>query len=322
MAHVTDTISDRGQLVLVGGIVVAFALVALVLLLNTALFAQNIATRGVGPGPDVAAEHAAVTEQATSRIIRHEERTEYTSWDAAAKNLTRNVDRVETVKRMQEFQRRNAVAEAEVTTIRRGTALVQTDGSREFTAGGTAAPKEDWTLAETTGIRNFTMTVDATETDPETAPRTFTVRVIGDDAEEWTAEVYESNDMVEVSSNGKTCTSNAAEATIAWTDGELAGCSIPFAVDSDGNPLDEPYELRFENGVNATGSYRVVVSNQTAEDTVMVDSFGAADTTDNPRQYPAVYSAVLRSIYEDTSIDYETSVRAAPGEPNQTRPTT
>lgn len=315
---------DRAQLILVGGIVVAFGLVALVLLLNTALFAENVATRGLGPAPDRAGDYAAVGERASDRILRHEEHIEYEKWSNARLNTTRNIFRVEQVMEARQFQEHGAFATVEAIQLRQGAALVQTNQSRNFTAGDLNLFKDNWTLASSTnGIRNFTMTVDAANTSNMSAPSNFTVVIRGNagSGDEWTAEVYEneSANAVEVHTNGVTCASTSPIATINWTAGTLDDCSFPFAVDQSGNELAPPYELRFRNGSNASGTYHLVVSNDTIDD-IIGDNFGDANTSQNPRLYHAVYSTCLGLRYEEASIDYETHVRAAPGEPAQTMP--
>lgn len=314
--------TDRAQLVLVGGVVVAFALVALVLLLNTALFTENVATRGLGPGPDDAEGHVTFVEQSTNRIIRHEECiepqncTEYESWLDARKNATRNVLTVDTTVRAQQLQQHGAIAAVNLTSVNRGAVLIQ-NGSGAFVS---ESGDRNWTLANTSGIRNFSMTVDAGPTGNKSNPRKFTVIITGDagDGSQWTAFVYENNSNVEVHANGKACRSTESVATINWTAGDLAGCSVPFAVDGSGNSLKPPYVLRFRNGTNATGTYHVAVRNETGG--VRTGNFGAPGSGMNPRQSPAVYSINLTAIYEGSTIEYDTDVRVAPGESNRTRP--
>lgn len=314
---------DRAQLILVGGVVVAFALIALVLLLNTALFTENIATRGLGPGPDDAEAHATFVVQSTDRIIRHEECieqvecTEYESWSNARENATRNVDAVDAAVRVQQFQQHGATAAVNLTRVRRGAVLVQNESDPFNNESG----EPSWTLAETNGIRNFSMTVNADPTGTKSDSGNFTIVIMGDNGsgDQWTAFVYENNnDEVEVYANGKTCRSTESTATINWTAGNLAGCSIPYAVDASGSQLKPPYILRFRNGTNATGTYHLAVQNKTGG--VRTGNFGTPDSDENPRQSPAVYSINLTAIYEDSTVEYDTHVRVAPGESTRTRP--
>lgn len=323
MADVTASIAgreaSRGQLILVGGVVVAFGLLALVLLLNTALFAQNIATRGIGPGPDRAADHRALADDAADRVLRHEERIEYGTWAAAADNTTRTIGRVDATVRARHLQQYGAIARIGVSSLRRGAVLVQTE-SRNFTAGGVNVDADDWDLVRSTdGIRNFSMTVEANGTTSRSSRGNFTVEVEDADGDTWTAEVYTVGGAVEVRTGTTTCTSDAAVATINWTAGDFAGCSFPFAVDGAGTALDGPYDVRFRNGSNATGTYHVVVSD-TDGDRVVESNLFAILSGDSPRRYVAVYAAVVDVRYEGATTAYETHLRAAPGEPEETSP--
>lgn len=322
MADVTG--DDRGQLILVGGIVVAFGLVALVLLLNTALFAENIGTRGLGPGPDRASDHAAFADRAADRILRHEERVEYVKWQFARENTTSNVFRVAGVLRARQFQQHGSFTIIEPIRLRQGAVLVQTDRTRNFTAGGLNVSEDDWQLATTTGIRNFSMTVDAANTLNKTSPGNFTVKITGNagTGRTWSAEVYSQGGVVEVHTGDTTCTSATQVATINWTSGSLGGCEFPFAVDAAGDELVSPYSIQFVNGSSASGSYHLVVSREVLADIVRVDSFGDPNTAENPRLYHGVYSVRLQVRYEESTIDYETHVRSAPNEPEQTSPAT
>lgn len=307
--------TDRAQLILVGGVVVAFALVALVLLLNTALYAENVATRGLGPGPDRAAEHASLADRAGERVLRHEERIEYVAWTDAEENATRNLGRVDDAVRTQQLQRHGALASIDVTDVQRGAALVQNDSGEFRSDGGDA----NWTLAtQTGGIRNYTMTVDADNTSsPANVTDAFTVR-IENDTDAWEARVYASGSKVVVNVSGETCESDTSVATINWTRGSLAGCSFPFATDGSGAALDGPYTLRYVNGDEAAGTYHLVVRN--SSDAVETGNFGDPGTATNPRRYPAVYGVSLAVDYDGATVDYDVHVRAAPGESENTSP--
>jgi hypothetical protein len=311
------TRTDRAQLILVGGVVVAFALVALVLLLNTALFAENVATRGLGPGPDRAADHAAFADRATERVLRQEERVEYVSWADAEANATDGLRRIGAAVRTREFSEHGAVATMEPDAVRPGAALVQNDTGGFRSAGGTA----NWTLADSTGgIRNYTMTVDADGTSsPANATDAFTVRIEGG-SEVWEAYVYASGSgTVIVNVTGETCESDSSVATVDWTRGTLDGCTFPFATDGSGRALSGPYDVAYLNGDEAEGTYHLVVRNRTTDD-VETQHFGDPGTATLPRSYHTVYAVRLAVGYEGSSVDYDTHVRAAPGEPENTSP--
>lgn len=313
-----DVTNDRAQLILVGGLVVAFALVALILLLNAALFAENVATRGLGPGPDRAGDHAAFADRAGDRVLRHEERIEYETWETARDNVTNNVERIDAAVRSRQFQQHSALASVTVDELRRGAALIQND-TQEFTS---TDGERNWTLVESTGgVRNYTMAVNASGTDAASPSDAFTIRIENDTNAVWEAAVYDSgSNTIIVNVDGNTCESTGPVATINWTEGTLGDCSLAFATDS-GTALQAPYNLTYLNGDRAVGTYHLVVRNNSTNDDIETGNFGDANTTTNPRQYAAVYSAVLQISYEESTTDYDTRLRAAPGEPEQTRPT-
>lgn len=317
MADVTARDRGRGQLILVGGIVVAIALVALVLLLNTVLFAENVASQGVDPGVDRAADYTTMAERAGARIVRIESGVEHESWEAARTSVEDDVGHVSDQSARRSLERHGATASIEVDDPSRGAVLVQNEtGPFESTAGD-----GNWTLVSSTaGVRNFTTTVDASGTSTLADDgEPFTLRV-ETDADTWEAQVYDSgSNTVVVGVDGETCESNRSVATVNWTRGTLAGCRFPFATDGSGARLEGPYTIAYENGTRATGTYRLVVRDESSDD-VESGNFAAAGSGDSPRRYPAVYDLVLAVAYGEAGADYETRVRVAPGEPEGMAP--
>lgn len=313
---------DRGQLILIGGIVVAFALVALVVLLNTVLFAENVATRGIGPEIDRAHDHAAVAEDAGAAILGGENAPAagHETWSSVDEAVEKDVDQTNTITQNRTFRRFGSHSTISVVSTRQGAVLIQNE-TRAFTSSGGAS---DFPLADTTGIRNFTATVDAGQTaNPSASEDRFTITVTGSDGDSWWARVHAPDpSTVELTtSTGTTCTTSARVATINWTDETFGDCEFQFAIGSDGE-LSAPLRIRYENGGKATGTYRLVVSDHESSDDVKTSNFNGPSSTDNPRWYPGMYGLVLRATYEEGETRYATNVRVAPGEPTQTSPQT
>lgn len=63
---------DRGQLILVAGLTVAVILVVLVLLLNTVIYTENLATRGIDSGSGDAVEYRATVVGSVAELIERE----------------------------------------------------------------------------------------------------------------------------------------------------------------------------------------------------------------------------------------------------------
>ena len=60
---------ERGQLILLGGLTLAVLLVALAVILNAAIYSENLASRGDAIGADEALQFRDETETAVSRLI-------------------------------------------------------------------------------------------------------------------------------------------------------------------------------------------------------------------------------------------------------------
>ena len=69
MATVSGGTSERGQLILLGGLTLAALLVGLAAILNTAIYTENLASRGDDRGTDNALGFRAETEMAISDLI-------------------------------------------------------------------------------------------------------------------------------------------------------------------------------------------------------------------------------------------------------------
>lgn len=323
MAHLNG---DRGQLLLVGGIVVAFAIVGVAIVLNTVVLTDAIESREPPRDVDRAQEHAEVTEEAVEGIVEENEFTVHPNWSVARANGTRDVARLGSLLGNRTRQGTGAHTNVTVNATRRGAALDQTNESRNFTSADADA---DWTLATTAGIRNYVMTVDisslssvndTTATDVTlTELPGFKVEVAGNGGDTWRAFLTRtSGNELRIVTRFNTNTPEIAcvrsANTIDWTRGVVGGdpCDFTFARD-----LTEPYTLRYGDGTEANGTYHLVVSN-TSSDTVETGEF--SDALDEPHQHPAVYSFVVTSHYVSRDVDRDTDVRVAPGEPLETRP--
>lgn len=327
MAHLS-TDEARGQLLLVGGIVVALTVVGVALVLNSLVLTDTLATSEPPRGIDHADEYESVVADGVTRVVRVEERTPYGTWSAAEANATASVAHVSRLARNRTLQGRDAYTGTTVVAARRGATLAQNNSSRAFTNADDTA---NWTLGETAGVRNFRMRVDATTlTEVEDSASTnatgglpgFTVNVTGDGGDVWSAYLTrdDDNSSVRVVVDDGTdvtvaCQSENETATVDWTNESIGSrsCNFTFA---DG--LTPEYELSFDDGDEATGTYHLVVSDETADETVQTTNFD--NLGDNPYQHPAVYSLVLDVSYDGPAVAYDTDVRVAPGEPPHLSP--
>ncbi|WP_128478059.1 DUF7261 family protein [Halorussus pelagicus] len=313
---------DRGQLILVTGLAVAVTLVALVLLLNTVIYTQNLATRGAEVEDGGAVSFQQETIAGVGDVVDAENRAEYDTRTKVEANVTAGVKRYDRLASRYSAERSTlAVVETETVDLTEGRILRQTDASRNFTSDGESA---DWTLVEDAGsgdgpgVRGFALTVARDELSG-TAGSAFAVRAVGS-SDEWQARIYDDGGAITVAvKNGSeasataVCSVMVSEATIDLTSGTVGGQRCPALVWANG--VAAPYDVAFENADDATGTYGVTVNTSAAGTDVRTGNVAGPGTSSSPRSAPAVYAARFEIHFETPTLTYHTTVRSAPGEP-------
>lgn len=318
MADVID--DDRGQLLLVAGLVIAITFVLLVLVLNTVIYTENLGTRSNDVGGDdaIAYERAAVDH--TAALLPYQ--VEDPAIDAEAE-FAAELDRWAGWSREHTLTERDHADVSVEKGNTTGTQIRHTDSSREFTdAGGTA----NWTLA--TGVEHtpefyirdlpvdnstdLTATLDGPNEQP------FRV-VIADDANTvWQLEIYEDEDVdgnpivFAETNSGNRCEVTDSNTTIDLVAGTVDECAIdPFTETVAGT-----YSIEYENAGNVKGQYGLFVDTDVAreanEDTGAYNDPAASDPPASPYTTPAVYYATIDITYETGRLTYESSVRVSP----------
>lgn len=315
-----DVGRDRGQLILVTGLLVAVAIIGLVMLLNTAIYTENLASRGADQSGREAIEYRAVVIESVGGLIEDENDREHASQLAVEGNVTGGIETID------DYTARNYATGGTVVRINGSTvsigdgALVrQTDQTRQFR---NATSSTDWRLADDVdGTRNFTMRVDDSNLTTTTATNAlsdgaFTVRV-ADGSDEWRAFVYDDGGKITVAKKVDTagavevCSVADSEARIDLTSGTIQGEPCPGLVWAEG--VSPGYDVSFADGENVSGSYDLTV-NTSGSGTVDTTNVSTGPSND-PYFVPAVYSASFDVGYMSPTLTYRTHVRVAPGEP-------
>lgn len=308
--------ADRGQLFLVGALALAVIFVVLAVLLNTAIYTGNIATRDPGPGTTEVVEYenaATAMADRTLADVNVVNNSSYTELESAFRGAVTEWSDTANV------HTSAALADAHVSTVatRRGTKIGQTNDTN-FTSDSGATV---WQVANNSSIRAFQMTVEQSSlgddgiltNDPE-----FGIEFSWG-TEQLTLYIYNSGTLTN-------------DVTVALYDGgtEISDCSVSaggddrVTVDLSGatlagedcgtlatlqNRLPASYTTRFENGSYAQGNYSLVVNRELGAFATGADG-GAGD----PYTAPALYSAELQVTYRSSVTYYRTQRRVAPEE--------
>jgi hypothetical protein len=319
--------SDRAQLVLIGGLILAFTIVALTLVVNSVLYTDNVESRSTLPVAENAEEFTATVEESIARVITEENRREWnglTGPDPPETEVETDLGVVTRLLNTSELEEHGAMATVDGAQIEEGKRVGQP-------ASGTLdTGTDDWYVVnDTDGVRNVTFTVDPSSlpVDPSDKENSsngaFHVDVIGP-SDTWTAFVYRNSadyTVLDVK-GGPTCKSPTSNTTgtvvLDMTEGAIrspngtgamqtATCDYRFA-----EGLGDPYDIRFANGDRASGTFDMVVDEEPA--TAVTCAPASVSCTD------AVYSVSVDVTYDTETFSYNTTVRVAPGEPRTVAP--
>ena len=309
---------DRGQLILVTGLLVAVAIVALVVLLNTAIYTENLASRGADQSGREAIEFRSTVADGVGGLIDAENDREHGSQGAVEANVTAGIESIDDhVARDYGIGGVVVGINDSTVNVHAGRLIRQNEsGAFEGNAGGS-----DWVLASgVADTRAFVLTVDRSslnEANVTSASSSGAFHVLVDGGgPQWNVYVYRNrstpNDVTVATDAGGTvaehCTVDASEVTIDVTGGTVGGNACPGLRWAEG--ASPPYDLEFRNGNNASGTYDLTVNTTT---TGSVNDGRSNPTA--PYWVPAVYSVEFEAYYRSPTLAYRTTVRVAPGEP-------
>jgi len=302
---------DRAQIILVTAFSLAVAFVALSVVINGAIFTQNLATRGDTAGGGDALQQRQQAEQMVGNLL--EEENAGSSPDALALE-----EAVRDLSNASSYQQ--SVAGRAVDYVY----VDETAGKRVFqaTAGDftNTSGTGNWTVAESVdNARQFDIYVSDTDEldDPDDDP--FTVNLtdtLSDDT--WRLALAEESSTLNLTvtytdgpdSFSTTCTApepSSEDLTINVTAGLFAGepCdALVFARNvSGGTDGLGTYDIQFDNSGDIRGTYSITVDT-------------TSDIGDVPGQKSVLYSTTVEYTYRTANLVYETDIRVAPGEPD------
>lgn len=323
MAYLSS--SDRGQIILVAAFALGVIFIALAVVINAAIFTENLATRGAGTSDDDALQYRHEVEQSVGSVITNinEEYngTNSTKLEVWVESNTTTIAAQGGQQKAINGRVTDFAVDSSSFVI--GKRFVNTSG--DFTADSSLTDPTTWEVASgVTGTRalKFTVTNEATLEDNKSDA--FTLSLRGNSGNDWNMTVSKesASDPVNVTVvNGDgvvaSCTrSISTPFVIDVTSGVVAGKPCPALTVSDGEEMwlgsgiTEPYDIRYENADNITGDYEGVIDNGLNTGDLPALLGGSNGWSD------AIYSLNVEYTYRTPSLYYETDIRVAPEEPN------
>lgn len=309
--------AERGQVIVIVALLLAMAFVALALILNSAIYAENLSTRETADSIAVSGAVSAAERDVEGAIreVNGNHGTDYSDLEDTLEEIigvrgTASTDRHAT---------RGAAYTLSHVETTDGTQVRQ-NVSRNFTNGQHTST---WTIAENANrIRDFGVTVSGThlsEYSEGNVDQNRDFHVYADNGTEpWRAFVYKDGDGVNVTltvdgeTQGTCRTSSTTDVTVDFTEGTLDGSScddLALSAHRDGSWNEIGYNNTLDDDDNpqVTGTYGLVLEDATT------DSTDYAETPDSPFAVDAIYDAEIEVTYARSDITYDRTIRVVPG---------
>lgn len=318
MAHLSRREGERGQLILVTGFVLALTFVSLALILNSAIFTENLATRSESVGGNGPVETSDIVVEGIGGVMGYANANNNTEDGDPTANVSEAVARMDNFT-AQQYATRGQVVSLTFQTARDGSRIVHNNTSRAFISDD---ENEDWTpVADVGMIRDVGFNVSRDSlAEEEDCPfeDCFRANVTGDSGGVWGVAIYrDGDDIVAESYDGSgvigTCRAVDTEvAAVNLSTGRVGGevCqTMRF-----GEGVSPNYDLSIDNGDEAMGTYSMITT-----DPGLVGSFlsllNGPDSDESPRTTYAIYAAEVKLTYVTDGVEYTVNLRIAPGEP-------
>ncbi|WP_418282986.1 DUF7261 family protein [Halorubrum sp. DTA98] len=315
--------SDRAQLILITGLTLAVIFVAVVLLLNTVIYTENLATRGVDAGGAEAAEFREGTATDVGELL---DRTDWSTADPTAFEA----DLAAYAAATRDHRLRDGVVATVAGEPSAGSYVAQENASRTLAPSDAylnetpATADEEWTLVENaTRTRSYALNVtveESIENDTVVETDAFRLRVESA-ADDWTLYVYRpdgGDTTVRVDGAEYTTTDDRVrlDLTNGTIDGEPWDPLVWAAGVEDPSETEDrtEYDVTYANGDTVAGSYGFVVDERAGVATASPDGPLHDGVGDSPFAVDAVYDVTVTVGHHTPELRYEDRVRVAPGE--------
>lgn len=336
---------DRGQIILIAAFALAVLFVSLALIVNSAIFTENLASRGETTGSDGALMARTMAEENVGNSVRTANTYNHT-------NLMPAIEKdVRTASGQRERQQVLSGGLVNVTNPHDeqiGSRVAMNDtGGGNYTDTGQNSGSGDWLLVDRVEddyagqphtTRAFELEIKggsdlASEGSLALTDRfTVVINNTGSPSRQWKVTVWKENlnpTHIHVqtelpSGTTEECEKIVTEDTIriSLTEGTVDSrpCdALGFhqASDTDfsfGSGISTPYNISYENGDTVKGNYSLVTTNPKADGNNLDNLDNGPSAGPSPYITDAVYEVDVEFSFVNSNINYTTDVRVAPGE--------
>jgi hypothetical protein len=314
MAHLTGDRGDRAQILIVSAFALGVLFVALALILNSAIFTENLASRGETTGGENVVTYQRSLEDGVGEVLTYENENITSSLASRATIESRVTTGANDLGRVltRRSAKDGATSTLTVSGSTDGTLVRQTNNSRSFTD---ATDADDWLLA--TGVDNtraFRLNVTRGKLQPCTRFGDCFNLTVTDGSDEWTMSINDSSGVTVAVEDPAGATAMcdpvpSSNVVVDVTAGTVNGTNCPALNFADAPSTN--YAIEYENGTQIGGTYSLVVDNSSLTGLL---SYSGDPTTGEPAATPALYDVTVAYDFQSATVNYSSAVRVAPGE--------
>jgi hypothetical protein len=308
----------RGQLIIISALVIAVLFVGLALVVNSAIYTENLSTRSNSHSEDALSATTTTFETITTYLERVNTRHN-TSYDDLTQNYTQLTSDFQNAQ-SNTYAKRGAAFEMTTLDQTNGTHLRQANQSRAFT--NASGNPSDWRVATGVGgISDYMMVVNRDDLYTDSGgsgllSNASTVSLTDEDGDTWELHIYETtaNEVavkpVVDGTEKSACEVGATEVEIDLVAGTVGGAPCSTLVFAEG--LEGPLDIEYHNPDEIAGSYSLrvdVVIDPATSDHYVERGAGSPTAT------PNIYATTPTMTYATSDISYTATKRMVAGEP-------
>lgn len=297
--------SERGQIIVIGAVIMALLFVMLAVVVNASIYAGVMATDTATDDTGSAVQAYQQTELALANSIDSVNANNATDHATLTRTLTETLETTEQVLADQYAATGAIYTVSEPRTTNR-TAIVQDNATRNFTD---ATGASEWTLLDSVdSTQDYSMVVQRDGLALPASADRFRLNITNGTAT-WQLRLAHDQDTddlkleVTTPTGSNTCKEKNESASIDLVNGSLAGAHCKNLAFHEA--IDGPYDVRYGNADNVTGEYDVTATGANA---VNATSYG--DDGGSPRANVSIASATVEYTFETNGIRHESNVTA------------
>lgn len=334
-----DSVGHRAQMLVVGGLALAVTIVALGLILNLAIFTENLTTRDVNQEAADATEYQTTSVESVARASRY---VNLNDKGNLASGLDRELTRIND-RRARYVAGQGGLANVSVVSTETGTRIRQDDGTRNFTNVSGAST---WTLATDVGeTARFFQTIkrgglmEVALSSSLDDLRLNAYHVVIRDSKDGTFEngddeVYRvfvfqdgltDNVYLTVQEPGESfadktldsldpCTTQKAEVEVDLIRNTFGGNDCTDELDFFDGSMSSTYAIKYNNTADllgaTKGTYDILIDKDSLAGSTA--SNYASSPSDDPYAYTAFFEATVKTTYRTSDVAVTTQRRTHP----------